>query len=63
MKDLNVRPETIYKEEKIGSNVFDIGHWIFFLDMPLSWGKQKQKYYWDFIKLKKLPQSEGNNQT
>ena len=41
-----------YKEEKIGSNVFDIGHWIFFLDMPLRWGKQKQKYYWDFIKLK-----------
>ena len=40
------------KEEKIGSNVFDIGHWIFFLDMPLRWGKQKQKYYWDFIKLK-----------
>ena len=41
-----------YKEEKIGSNVFDIGHWMFFLDMPLRWGKQKQKYYWDFIKLK-----------
>ena len=41
-----------YKEEKIGSNIFDIGHWIFFLDMPLSWGKQKQKYYWDFIKFK-----------
>ena len=41
-----------YKEEKIGSNVFDIGHWIFFLDMPLSWGKQKQKYSWDFLKFK-----------
>lgn len=41
-----------YKEEKIGSNVFDIGHWIFFLDMPLRWGKKKQKYYWDFIKFK-----------
>ena len=41
-----------YKEEKIGNNVFDIGHWIFFLDIPLSWGKQKQKYYWDFIKFK-----------
>ena len=41
-----------YKEEKIGSNVFDICHWIFFLDMPLRGGKQKQKYYWDFIKLK-----------
>ena len=40
------------KEEKIGSNVFDIGHWIFFLDIPLKWGKQKQKYYWDFIKMK-----------
>ena len=36
MKDLNVRPETIYKEEKIGSNIFDIGHWVFFLDMPLT---------------------------
>ena len=41
-----------YKEEEIGSNIFDIGHWIFFLDMPLCWGKQEQKYYWDFIKLK-----------
>ena len=41
-----------YKEEKIGSNDFDIGHWIFFLDMPLRWGKQKQQSYWDFIKLK-----------
>ena len=41
-----------YKEEKIGNNVFDIGHWIFFLDMPLRWGKQKQKYYWDFVKFK-----------
>ena len=41
-----------YKEEKIGNNVFDLGHWIFFLDMPLSWGKQKQKYYWDFVKFK-----------
>ena len=26
--------------------------WMFFLDMPLRCGKQKQKYYWDFIKLK-----------
>ena len=34
MKDLTVRPETI-EEEKIGSKVFDIGHWMFFLDMPL----------------------------
>ena len=41
-----------YKEEKIGSNVFDICHWIFFLDMPLRWAKQKQKSYWEFIKLK-----------
>ena len=41
-----------HKEEKIGSNIFDIGHWMFFLDMPLRCGKQKQKYYWDFIKLK-----------
>ena len=41
-----------FKEEKIGRNIFDVGHWIFFLDMPLSWGKQKQKYYWDFIKFK-----------
>ena len=41
-----------YKKEKIGSKVFDIVHWIFFLDMPLRWGKQKQKYYWDFIKFK-----------
>ena len=40
------------KEEKIGRNIFDVGHLIFFLDMPLSWGKQKQKYYWDFIKCK-----------
>ena len=41
-----------YKEEKIGSNVFDIGHWIFFPDMHLRRAKQKQKSYWEFIKLK-----------
>ena len=41
-----------YKEEKIGSNVFDIGHWIFFPNMHLSWAKQKQKSYREFIKLK-----------
>ena len=34
MKDLNVRPETIQRRN-IGSNIFDIGNWIFFLDMPL----------------------------
>lgn len=41
-----------YKEEKIGSNIFDIGHWIFFPNMHLRWVKQKQKSYWEFIKLK-----------
>ena len=40
------------KEEKIGSNIFDIGHWIFFPNMHLRRAKQKKKSYWEFIKLK-----------
>ena len=41
-----------YKKEKIGSNIFDIGHWICLPDMRLRQAKQKQKSYWEFIKLK-----------
>ena len=40
-----------YKKEKIGSNIFDIGHWICLPDMRLRQAKQKQKSYWEFIKL------------
>ena len=44
MKDVNVRQETIkILEEKIGNNLFDLGHSNFLLYMSLEAGKQKQK--------------------
>ena len=54
MKDLNVRQETIkILEEKTGSNVFDLGHSNFLLDVSLEARKIKAKMsYWDLIKIK-----------
>ena len=54
MKDLNVRQETIkILEEKTGSNLFDLSHSNFLLDMSLEARETKANMnYWDFIKIK-----------
>ena len=54
MKDLNVRKETIkILEEKIGSNLFDIGCSNLLIDTSLEARERKAKMnYWDFIKIK-----------
>ena len=64
IKDLNVRLETIKVLEKnTGSNLFDLGYSNFLLVMSPRARKTKAKMnYWDFIKIKKLLQGEGNNQ-
>ena len=64
MKDLIVRQETIkILQEKIGSNLFDLGHSNLLLDMSLEAREIKAKMnYWNLIKIKKLLHSEGNNQ-
>ena len=51
---VNVRPETMKTlEESIGSNLFDISHINFFLDISPEAKKTKAKiHYWDFIKIK-----------
>ena len=52
IKDLNVRQETKTLEYK-GSNVFDISHSNFLLDMSPEIRVTKAKInYWDFIKIK-----------
>ena len=44
MKDLNVRPETLkILEESTGSNLFDMGHSNFFLDMSPEARETKAK--------------------
>ena len=64
MKDLNVRQETIkILQENTGSNLFDLGHSNFLLDMSPETRETKAKVnYWDLTKIKKLMHSEGNNQ-
>ena len=54
MKDLSVRQETIkILEEKTGSNLLDLGHSNFLLDMYLKAREIKAKMnYWDLIKIK-----------
>ena len=54
MKDLNVRQESIkILEENTGSNLFDLGHSNFLLDMSPKARETKAKMnYWDFIKIK-----------
>ena len=54
MKDLNVRQETIkILQEKTGSNLFDLSHSNFLLDMSLNLKEIKAKMnYWDLIKIK-----------
>ena len=55
-KDLNVRQETIkILEENTGSNLFDMTHSNFLLDMSLeAWERKAKINYWDYIKIKKL---------
>ena len=64
IKDLNMRPETIkILEENIGSNLFDLGHSNFSLDMSPEARETKAKInHWNYIKIKKLLHCEGNNQ-
>ena len=52
MKDLNVRPETIkILEENTDSNLFDISHHNFLLDMyPEARRKKAKINFWDLIK-------------
>ena len=54
IKAINERHETIkILEENIGSNLFDIGHSNFFLDMSPEARETKAKInQWDFIKTK-----------
>ena len=54
MKDLNVRQETIkILEENTGSNLFDISHSNFLLDMSPETRETKAKLHnWDFMKIK-----------
>ena len=54
IKDLNVRQETIrIREKNTGSNLFDIDHSNFFLDMSPEAKETKAKINsWDFIKRK-----------
>ena len=58
MKDLNVRQESIkILEENTGSNLFDLSHSNFLLDMSLKARDTKAKMnYWDFIKIKRFAQ-------
>ena len=63
---LHVRQETIkILEENTGSNLFDIGHSNFLLDMSLEVRETKAKMnYWDFIKIKRFcPEKETVNKT
>ena len=54
MKDLNGRQKPIkILEENKGSNLCDLGHKKFLLDMPPKARETKAKLnYWDFIKIK-----------
>ena len=54
MKDLNVRQEGIkILEEKVGKNLFDLGHSNFLLNTSLEARETKAKMnYWDLIKIK-----------
>ena len=54
MKNLNIRQESIkILEDSTGSNLFDVGHSHFLLDMSPKAKETKAKMnYWDFIKIK-----------
>ena len=54
MKDLNVRQESIkILEENTGSNLCDLSHSNFLLDMSSKARETKTKMnYWDFIRIK-----------
>ena len=54
MKDLNVRQEAIkILQEKTGSNLFDLGHGNFLLDVSLEAREIKAKMnYWDLLRIK-----------
>ena len=56
MKALNVKQDsTKILEENTGSNLFDLGHNNFLLDMsPKARETEAKMNYWDFIKIKSL---------
>ena len=58
MKGLNVKQEAIrILEEKTASNLFDLSHSSFVLDMSLEAKETKAKMnYWDLIKIKSSAQ-------
>ena len=60
MKDLCVRQEsTKMLEEKTGSNLFDLGHSNFLIDMfPKARETKLKMNYWDFIKIKSSAQQK-----
>ena len=64
MKDLNVRQETIkIPQEKKGSNLFDLGHSNFLLNMSPKAREIKAKMnYWDLIKIRSFCIAKENNQ-
>ena len=64
MKDLNVRQEAIkILEEKVGKNLFDLGHSNFLLNTSPEARETKAKMnYWDLIKIKSLCRARKNNQ-
>ena len=52
MKDIDIRQETIkILQEKTGSNLFDLGHSSFLLDMSLE-AREIKNEHWDLIKIK-----------
>ena len=61
IKDLNMRQESIrILEEKIGSNLFDIGHSRFFQDKsPKTKNTKAKMNFWDFTKIKSFCTTEG----
>ena len=64
MKDLNVSQGTIkFLEENIGSNLFELDHSNFLLDMsPEAREKKAKMNYCVFIKIKSFGTVKKNNQ-
>ena len=61
MKDLNVRQRTVkILDENTGSNLFDLSHSNFLLDMSLEGRETKANTnYWDLIKTKLLHREQS----
>ena len=58
MKNLNIRQETLkILQEKIGSNLFELGHSNFLPDMsPEAREVKAEMNYWNLIKIKSFAQ-------